>query len=393
MKRTITILIALFCLMANANFSFAMREGEGVKTLYNRLTDGGSTNSTVADIRSAMPSDMWELRSKLLGSSPYLSEEVLKEAADRDDVFTESVLFEILASNPDELKKGDIIDYVKNKTNPLPEYMTDILEQVAAGNTYKTVLLNQMSSYSRDYHNAATDIIRSILADSIVNTTELRGWLGNLNDLGADREIIASYMAEGDFDNAFALANMLPTLYEFASEEMDEHADYMRMLNLYRSLRQAGRNTRQLTQQEIDDIEDIAENSTGTPQRMAQNILEANSLRHFADCPNAPYPGGERGSSAGQIDPELFGKAMGLSVEAKPNPATTWVAINYTLPGDAEHATLTLTNALGVNVASYNLNGHEGQKVLDLRELSCGIYTYTIYSNSFSQTGKLVVAY
>ena len=29
MKRTIAILIALFCLMANADFSFAMREGEG----------------------------------------------------------------------------------------------------------------------------------------------------------------------------------------------------------------------------------------------------------------------------------------------------------------------------------------------------------------------------
>lgn len=27
MKRTFTFLIAMFCLMANANFSFAMREG------------------------------------------------------------------------------------------------------------------------------------------------------------------------------------------------------------------------------------------------------------------------------------------------------------------------------------------------------------------------------
>lgn len=370
----------------------ALNTYNSVKTLYNRLTDGGNTNGTISSIKTANPWQMWDLRAQLLGASPYLSEEVLKEVADRNDVFTESVLFEILASNPDELKKGDIIDYVKNKTNPLPEYMTDILEQVAAGNTYKTVLLNQMSSYSRDYHNAATDIIRSILADSIVNTTELRGWLGNLNDLGADREIIASYMAEGDFDNAFALANMLPTLYEFASEEMDEHADYMRMLNLYRSLRQAGRNTRQLTQQEIEDIEDIAENSTGTPQRMAQNILEANSLRHFADCPNAPYPGGQRGSSDGQIDPELFGKAMGLSVEAKPNPATTWVAIDYTLPGDAEKAILTLTNALGVKVASYNLSGHQGQKVLDLREFASGVYTCTIACGEYFQTQKIVIA-
>lgn len=34
MKRTIAILIALFCLMANSNFSFAMREGEGENEIH-----------------------------------------------------------------------------------------------------------------------------------------------------------------------------------------------------------------------------------------------------------------------------------------------------------------------------------------------------------------------
>ena len=34
MKHTIAILIALFCLMANANFSFAMREGEGENEIH-----------------------------------------------------------------------------------------------------------------------------------------------------------------------------------------------------------------------------------------------------------------------------------------------------------------------------------------------------------------------
>ena len=378
-------------LQRETDYYNALNTYNSVKSLYNRLADGGNTNGTIADIKTANPWQMWDLRAQLLGASPYLSEKVLKEVADRDDVFTESVLFEILASNPDELKKGTIIDYVKSKAHPLPEYMTDILEQVAAGNTYKTVLLNQMSSYSRAYHDAATDIIRSIMADSIVNTAELRGWLGNLNELGADREIIASYMAEGDYENAFALANMLPTLYEFDSEEMDEHADYMRMLNLYRNLRQAGRNTRQLTEQEVEDIEDIAENSTGVPQRMAQNILEATSQRHFADCPNAPYPEGNRGSSAGQIDPELFGKAMGLSIDAKPNPATTWVALDYTLPGDAKAAAVEVTNALGVKVMQAQLSGNVGQKVLDLRELSNGVYTVTIICGEYYQTVKLVI--
>ncbi len=371
----------------------ALNTYNSVKAIYNRLTDGGNTGSIVTDIKTAMPWQMWDLRAELLGASPYLSEEVLKETADRDDVFTESILFEILASNPDELKKGDIIDYVKNKTNPLPEYMTDILEQVAAGNTYKTVLLNQMSSYSYEYRSAACDIIRSILADSIVNTTELRGWLGNLNELEADREIIASYMAEDDYDNAFALANMLPSLYEFSNEEMDEHADYLSMLNLYRSLHQTGRNTRQLSEQEFADVEEIAENSTGVPQRMAQNILEATAQRRFADCPTVPQPvpEGGRGFTTGEINPELYGQAMGLRVEVKPNPATTWVAINFTLPGNAKKATLILTNSLGVKVASYSLNEHEGQKVLDLREFASGVYTCTITCGDYFQTQKIVI--
>ncbi len=380
-------------LQRETDYYMALNNYNNVKTLYARLIDGGNTSGTLTDIETAMPWQMWDLRAELLGASPFLSEDVLKATADKDDVFTESILFEILASNPDELKKGDIIDYVKNKANPLPEYMTDILEQVASGNTYKTVLLNQISSYSREYRSAASDIIRSILADSIVNTAELRGWLGNLNELEADREIIASYMAEGDYDNAFALANMLPSLYEFNNEEMEGHADYLLMLNLYQSLRQTGRNTRQLTEQEFAVVEEIAENSIGLPQRMAQNILEATSQRRFADCPIAPYPDLEGGRSAsnGVIDLEMYGKAMGLSVEVKPNPATTWVAINFTLPGNAKNATLILTNSLGVKVASYSLNEHEGQKVLDLRDFASGVYTCTVVCDEYYQTQKIVI--
>lgn len=375
------------------DYHTALNTYNNVKTLYERLTDGGSTNGIITDIQTAMPWQMWDLRAQLLGSSPFLSEKVLEETADRDDIFTEAILFEILASNPDELKKGDIIDYVKNKANPLPEYMTDILEQMAAGNTYKTVLLNQMSSYSHAYRSAAYDIIRSILADSIVNTAELRGWLGNLNELEADCEIIASYMAEDDYDNAFALANMLPSLYEFSNEEMDEHADYLSMLNLYRSLHQTGRNTRQLSEQEFADVEEIAENSTGIPQRMAQNILEATAQRRFADCPTVPQPvpEGGRGFTTGEINPELYGQAMGLRVEVKPNPATTWVVINFTLPGNAKKATLILTNSLGVKVASYSLNEHEGQKVLDLRDFDSGVYTCTVVCDEYYQTQKIVI--
>lgn len=362
-----------------------------VKNLYDRLTDGGSTHSTVADIRTASSYDMWNLRAKLLGASPYLSEEVLKEAADRDDVFTESVLFEILASNPDELRKSDIISYVENKTHPLPQYMTDILKQMASGTTYKTVLLNQMANYSHDYRLAAADMVRSILNDSVVDVDELRGWLSNMNDIASDREIISTYMAEGDFNTAFSLADMLPSLYHLEGDDLDAHDDYMELLRLYRNLYNEGRNTMQMDSTEIALVETIAYGSNGTPKHMAQSILEGAYRYHFEECPVVPYPGNERGGCVENIDSQSYGKAMGLSIDVKPNPATTWTAIDFTLPTNATTAMFNITDNLGNNVLQLQLNGNVGQKVLDLRELANGVYICTVVCGEYSMTKKLVI--
>jgi len=82
---------------------------------------------------------------------------------------------------------------------------------------------------------------------------------------------------------------------------------------------------------------------------------------------------------------------MGLNVTAKPNPASTWAAVDFTLPGDAAKATINVTNALGITVFSSELNGNQGQKVLDLRHLSDGVYVYTVQCGEYVQTGKLVI--
>ena len=42
-------------------------------------------------------------------------------------------------------------------------------------------------------------------------------------------------------------------------------------------------------------------------------------------------------------------------------------------------------------MAAYDLLGNETQKVLDLRDLASGVYTYTVCCGKHSQTGKLVI--
>lgn len=369
-----------------------------LKAVYDNHIDGGSTSDMLDDIATATPTDMWALRAQLLGASPYLSSSVLTAASDRDDVFTESVLFEILLSNPEELKKDSLMDYLRNKTNPLPEYMMNILDQVANGATARTVMETRMATYRGAYSHAAGDIIRSLVNDTVLDLTELRGWLGNLDDIHADRDIIATYMDEGDFTDALALANMLPTLYGLTGNDITENDDYVELLELYRDLYVDGRNTMQLDSTERTQVERIAYYGTGYPQSMAQAILYGTGWENYTDedpfdCPTLTLPEGDRGGKAGghTFTREDLGKAMGMSVGVKPNPATTWTAVDFTLPGDAVKAIITITNTLGVTVFSSELNGHQGQKVIDLRNLSDGVYVYTVRCGDNLITGKLVV--
>ena len=360
--------------------------------LYESRIDGGSTPTQVADINSAIPSDMWRLRAQLLGLSPYVSGEVLTTAADRYDVFTDPILFEILAANPDELKKDTLISYLENKEHPLPTYMTDLLRQMASGFTARTALLAQMAQYRHAYSLAAGDIVRSCLNDSVTDLAELRTWLGNMDDIASDRMIVASYLQEGDSTNAFTLANMLPELYNLQGNALADHLDYMRLIGLYQTLNREHRSVFELTDTEIVLVNGIASSGIGTSQAMADALLEGISEDHLRlySCPTMPENNNGNRGDVGLMD-ALMNKALGFTVSVSPNPATTWVRVDYTLPSRAAAASLSLTNTYGVTVANYSLSAGETQKVLDLRFLADGVYFYTVLCGKQSQTGKLII--
>ncbi|PJB60022.1 MAG: hypothetical protein CO098_00285 [Bacteroidetes bacterium CG_4_9_14_3_um_filter_41_19] len=361
-----------------------------VKALYDSYIDGGYTEGELLDIQTAQPDDMWELRAQLLGDSPHLSLEVLKEAADKTDVFTESALFDILAANPDELKKDTLISYLENKEEPLPDYMIDLLKQLAGGTTYKTALQQQMAGYKHAYTRAAHDIIRSNLNDTVADNIELRNWLDNLGGITSDRQIISSYISKGNFTDALTLANMLPQLYNLGESELTEHNYYMDMLNLHQALYLEGRNTFQLDSTEKMDITFIANNSKGVAGAQAKSILEAVYDEYYVSCPEADGKAGYKRSSI--INPNALGKAYGLDISVKPNPAKQWAAFDYTLPGNKTEATITITNATGSIIEILKVNGQQGQKLWDTRDIISGVYIYTIQTAGFSQSGKIVIS-
>lgn len=360
-----------------------------VLSLYESLKDGGNTTSEILDIETATPDEMWELRNKLLGDSPHLSQEVLMLMSDRTDVLPDDAIFDILAANPDELKKDTLISYLENKEDPLPEYMINILKQLAYTNTtYKTVLLNNMDYYNGKKMQAAKSIIHSILSDSIINQVDYRNWLDNMSCLSADKQIIASYLSENDTTSAVQMLNILPTIYDLEGDKLVEYNNYMNLTLTQLSWSNQGKTIFSLDSNDIAVLENYAYNTTGSASYSARNILSAGYNYYFCDCLNSNDSTYTKSATAPST---MQNQSFGIDITASPNPASAWTAFDFSMFSNESNGLITVSDINGIEIAKFNISGKRGQHVWDTRNIKPGIYIYTISSAGSSKSGKLVI--
>jgi hypothetical protein len=81
----------------------------------------------------------------------------------------------------------------------------------------------------------------------------------------------------------------------------------------------------------------------------------------------------------------------GLFIQAVPNPASQWVAFNYTLPANAYQGEIKIVDAKGAVIDSFTVTGAQGQQVWDTRSIKPGVYFYTLSVGEFAKTGKLLI--
>ncbi len=369
------------------NYANALSDYQSVKNIYESYKDGGSTPQEVMDVESAQPNDMWALRAQLLGHSPHLSQEVLIKTSDRTDVFPESVLFDILAANPDELKKKELMDYLEEKEEPLPDYMIELLRDIAKDTTYKTTLLRHMRNHTYDYKESAHNIIRSLLYADTLDFQELRNWYDNRGDLVSDRQIVQSYLHEGDYSSAISLLDMLPSLYELEGEALIEHNNYKQMIEMRHQWELAGIEKTQLDSLRIDTLANIADTARGMAGAMARGLLEYAYGYHFVNCTEC---GNQNKNSelGGWKLPE--NKPAKVQLEVSPNPANTWIRFKYELPENST-AIIRISNANGQTIAELPLQSGMKEYVWDVRNIPSGTYYYHMDANNQIASGTFII--
>lgn len=358
-----------------------------VKAIYESLKDGGSTANTVEEITTSIPSEMWELRTKLIGDSPHLSQISLKEASLKTDVLPESVLFDILASNPDEMKDEEFLDFLQTKESPLPDYMIDLLREISGNTSYKTILQEQLNMYDIQKTTAANDVLRSVLHDTVFDQTAVFSWLDNKGDLASQYQMVDLCLQNGNTTAAQAILSTIPGLFQLTESELSDYQNFNTVKSIQLNLKNSGRNLLMLDTAEIVSLTTIANTGKGIASAQAKGILGFAIGNQYCQC--TPD---EEGLKHSEVKiPGSAGILSKIEINASPNPATNWVAFDYLLPENETSASLILTDITGKTVETLILNGQQGQKVWDTRDIKSGTYIYSLKVASYTKTGKIVI--
>ena len=342
-----------------------------VKAVYESLKDGGNTANMVDDIATSIPSEMWELRNKLLGDSPHLSQTSLKEASLKNDVLPESVLFDVLAANPDELRDQEFLDFLKTKDNPMPDYMVELLSQIAGNTSGKTIIQEQLFTYDMLKSSAADDILRSKLNDTTFDQMSILNWLDNKGDLASQYQMIDTWLQTGSITAAQVILSTIPEIFQLSESETADYQNFSTVKNIQFNLKNSGRNLFMLDSTEISSLTAIANSGKGIASAQAKGILGFTAGNQYCQCNQDDL------LKHSAVIPKVKTPESGnIELAVSPNPATTWIAFDYTLPDSYSSVTLTIYDNTGRVIEKVKLTGKQGQKVLNTSSYPSGAYAY-----------------
>ncbi len=340
--------------------------------LYEQLIDGGNTDAVVEEIESSWPQDVWDLRTYLLSKSPYLSTEALKELVDKYGV-PEAIKAEILIANPDATQKDGFLKWAEYDAHyPLPAHLLASIRASWDVKTYRTTLEAQMAAHHARMTEAANELldIYATRDSSGTHNDSLRWVWQQLPTVAARYAETLLRIQESDYTGAQALMNDLDEDHKLSTAEERERTRMGTLINDLLNLEQQARDVRKLDESEIAAWQTLIDGEYDRPATWISNML----CFHYGIC-RSPLTGGESEPKTLQRSSPEKPASTERSFKLQPNPASTFVTLNFELLPTENSARLLVQDAQGRIVATENLQGNVGQVVFDTRRWAKGVYT------------------
>ncbi len=364
---------------------------KNAKAAYIGLMDGGDQQATLSLVNGATVFNMSSVKAQLLGYAPYLSGAVIEAIIDHQ-VFPSTDKSDLLAANPEVIRKSAMWSYIEN-SGAFSSQQLLTLEQAAQQTTARTTTERNLASAYGDMQRSAKRLIRHYRSDSTsLKLDSIRYYLDAKLSLESAFDQVESWLQEDNTSAADNFLQSITTNFSLNTTQLAEFNYYNDLKQLCIDLLDSNRDYADLTSNELTLVQNIAGNSTGLASVQAQNLLNRAYGGTYQHEPILPQGTGQL--SRPEVDATIPTASFQpvVNVTAIPNPARDQVRFDFESIQPLSKAQLVISDINGSVVFNVALAEDATHYLWNTSALTQGIYFYRLLSEQGeSATHKLVI--
>lgn len=336
------------------------------------------------------------LADTLQNIAPYLSDEVLREAAANSRV-PATQMVNILTACPDMLTE-DLLNYLENEMVP-PFSSSDItlLRTHVRDTSTRTRLVGDMNDAYAGMSLAHEDLMASMMLDTNgVNVDSILYWYHQFPAAWARYHEAFIRLGQHDYDGAQTTLTNIPLDFSLSSEETAEWTTYKDVITLLQGAFQDNRTELKLDSAELASLATYSDLEHGAASRYALNLYNQNLGIISLPCDLVTVDSNEGGNgSQSRITFNSNNSATNSElppVSAYPNPAKSTVTFSYNLPNAKVPLSLQITTVAGKAVWTTLLSTNRGSIQWNAGVAAPGIYLYKVVNGQKTfASGKISI--
>ncbi|MCK9401248.1 MAG: T9SS type A sorting domain-containing protein [Bacteroidales bacterium] len=343
-----------------------------------QYVDGGDTPGLTFEIQTSFPDDALDLRQQLLDESPYLSDTVMKSAIEKENVLLNAMVRDILVANPQAAKSADILNVLENKFDPMPDYL---MEQILEGKSImgeKEMLEREISSHYILKSNAFSNIVRYYKNDTLLNSSKdsVIAYLEDNYSPETHYQLAFCKLYTGDSTEVLDILNSILVDFSLTADQMNTHEFYEDLINILIPMQS---DSVRIDSTTYPGLFSIMEESNEIPGIYSRNLLVINDLISYSEPVFLPTILKNKHITDKYFHNELIDYSY---LNIYPNPAKSYLIIEYNLENFAKPAFININDAYGKKLYGLHIQDNQNQYLLDTRAYSPGIYLISLMSGN-----------
>lgn len=346
------------------------------KLVLNIWRDGGIPDLP-EQVELAYSWETYDYYNLLMLESPYLSDQTLIAAINNTDLLPDLLLKLILIANPQCTRSDEVLLAIEEREPQLPEYMID---EIMLGEDLPSPLEALEATVSYHVHerqNTLNRIITIYLNDTV--NSYARDSLLALFD--RDEYLNAKYakafihLYENDFEALDIMMSDIEAMLDGEDYQQQQYQEHLDFIEIARIMHEDSLSYEDLTTSQIDLLYNLAENGMFFPAAYARSLLICYDPEFEYEEPIA-LPVVETYRKKGPV--HFVPNTAGCSFKVYPNPALDYVILDFKMQKEDVTAVVHITNNKGQLVNRIHLEEPVGQLMVGCRELTSGLYHFTL---------------